>query len=118
MSWTLVFLYVATVNPNGYPTLGGPSQYVSTSILTFASRAEAETELVKRAKAQAESLPLQFNAIPAVIGSYTTTRWAGAALLVSPTGKVENVRAIMGKRKVVKEVEVEEETGWKVEVLP
>ena len=118
MSWTLVLLYVATVNSNGYPTLGGPSQYVSTSILTFASRAEAEAELVKRAKAQAELSPFQFNVIPAVAGSYTATKWAGGALLVSPTGKVENVRAIMGKRKVVKEVEVEEETGWKVEVLP
>lgn len=116
--WTLVFLYVATVNSNGYPTLGGPSQYVSTSILTFASRAEAEAELVKRAKAQAETMPSPFQVIPAIAGPYTTTRWVGEALLVSPAGKVENVRAFMGKRKVVKEVEVEEETGWKVEVLP
>ena len=117
--WTLVFLLVATWRNGGWNmSTPLPADYVSTEIKTYATRAEAETALIERMKALAPQSGYPLNAIPAIAGPYTTSSWAGDALLVSPAGKVEQVRAVMGKRKVLKEVEVEEETGWRVEVRP
>lgn len=120
MNWTLALLYVSTVHSNGYPTLGTVSPYVTVTTSTFATRAEAEDSLLEREKARQKllAMPYTTHSIPAIAGPYTTSDWQGDALLVSPDGKVERVRALIGTRKVRKEVEVEEETGWKVEVLP
>ena len=118
--WTLVFLFVATWHNGGGWNMSTPlpADYVSTEIKVYATRAEAEAALIERMKAFAPQSGYSPNAIPAIAGPYTTSSWAGDALLVSPTGKVEQVHAVMGKRKVVKEVEMEEETGWRVEVRP
>lgn len=120
MNWTLIILYVSTVHSNGYPTLGVQPPYVTVTTSTHATRADAEAELVKRETARQKSLamPYAVQSIPAIAGPYTTSDWQGDALLVSADGKVEKVRALMGTRKVRKEIEVEEETGWRVEVLP
>ena len=118
--WTLVLLYVSTVQSNGYPTMAPTPPYVTVTTSTHGTRIEAEAALVARERQRQTTRvqPFSFQAIPAICGPYTTSDWQGDALIVSPDGKVEKVRALMGKRKVRKEVEVEEETGWRVEVLP
>lgn len=114
--WTLVFLSIATWHNGGWNLATPlPPSCVSAEIKLYATRADAEAALIERTKAYASPSGYSVLSIPAIAGPYTTSSWAGDALLVSPTGKVEMVRAKMGTRKVVKEVEVEEETGWVVE---
>ena len=119
MTWTLIILSITTWQGNGW-SLGTPlpSPYVSTEILTFPTREAAEQALIERQKLLSQPTNPSIQSIPAIAGPYTTSAWRGDALLVSPDGRVENVRAVMGTRKVLKQVEVEEQTGWRVEVKP